>query len=291
MSQLIVTIVSGIALGGTLALISLGVVIIYRGTDTFNFAHGQFMLLAAYIVARWHGVLGSPEGVLMLASLLIVSLVGFVLFRTTLNRIIGQPPFVGVIATLGVAAVADGVMGLIFGFQQYSINYSWLPHGTLTVLGARLGKADLAIAAASLLVAAVVTIGVLRTRAGAMLRAAGQDVLLASQSGINVHRVYAASWALGCGLAALAGLAYSSTNIITPDMASLGLLAFPAVLLGGLDSIEGSVAGGIIVGLVQAFTASYLGGEWTNVTTYAILLLVVLFIPTGLFGTRVVVRA
>ncbi len=291
MSQLIVTIVSGIALGGTLALISLGVVIIYRGTDTFNFAHGEFMLLAAYIVARWHGVLRAPEGVVMLASVLVVGLVGFLLFRSTLNRIIGQPPFVGVIATLGVAAVADGVMGLIFGFQQYTVTYAWLPKGTVTLAGARLGEADLTIAAVSLAVAAVATVGVLRTRAGAMLRAAGQDVLLASQSGINVHRVYAASWAIGCALAALAGLAYSATNIVTTDMVSLGLLAFPAVLLGGLDSIEGSVAGGLIVGLVQAFTASYLGGEWTNVTTYAILLLVVLFIPTGLFGTRVVVRA
>jgi branched-chain amino acid transport system permease protein len=290
MRQLVVTLVDGAALGGAYALVSLGLIIIYRGTDTLNFAHGQFMLLAAYLVARWQTQIQVPFGVVALASLLVVATCGWVLFRVVLKRIIGQPPFMGVVATLGVAAIADGVMGLLFGFQQYHVTIQWMPTGTVTLLDARLSTAALAVAAVSLLAAGSVALAVRRTRAGASLRAAGQDVLLASMSGINVHRVYAASWAIGCALAGLAGLIYAATNLVSTDMVALGLLAFPAILLGGLDSIEGSIVGGLLVGLVQAFTAGYIGGEWISVTTYSVLLAIILFRPSGLFGTKVVVR-
>jgi branched-chain amino acid transport system permease protein len=158
------------------------------------------------------------------------------------------------------------------------------------VFGARLGTAALTVGAISLAIAGATAIAIWKTRLGARLRAAGQDVLLASQSGINVHRIYAGAWAVGCALAGFAGIAYGATNIVSPDMVSLGLVAFPAILLGGMDSIGGSILGGILVGIVQAFTATYIGGDWTDVATYSLLLLVILIKPTGLFGTQTIVR-
>ena len=88
----------------------------------------------------------------------------------------------------------------------------------------------------------------------------------------------------------MAGLAYASTNFVAPSMTSLGLLAFPAIILGGMDSIEGSIVGGIIIGAAQSFTASYWGGQWVEVSSYSILLIVVLLMPNGIFGTKTVVR-
>jgi branched-chain amino acid transport system permease protein len=291
MSQFLVSLISGIALGGTYALIALGIVLIFRATDTFNFAHGQFMLLGAYLVAKWQGEWkGAPLIVVLAAGIAVVAVVGWLLFRIALRRIIGAPPFIGVIATLGFAAVADAVMTIIFGPEERTITFSFLPEGSYVWAGAHISKASVYIAIVSLFVAGVTALVIAKTRVGAKVRAAGQDVLLASQSGINVHRVYAGSWAAGCALAAFAGITYASTNVVTPDMVSLGLVAFPAILLGGLDSIEGAIVGGVVTGLIESFTASYWGGQWTYVTTYSLLLVVILVRPAGLFGTKTIVR-
>jgi branched-chain amino acid transport system permease protein len=289
-NQFVISIIEGLTLGATYALIALGIIIIFRATDTFNFAHGEFMVLGAYLVARWQTRGHAPDIVVALVSLTIVAAAGWLLFRVVLRRIVGMPPFVGVVATLGFASIADGFLGMSFGSKQYSIKYDWLPKGTVTIFGARVSAATLAVAAVSLTIAAVAAAIVRWTQVGAKLRAAGQDVLLASQRGINVNRVYAGAWGVGCALAGVAGIAYGATNIVSTDMVSLGLVAFPAILLGGLDSIGGAIVGGIACGLVQSFTTSYIGGQWTDVATYSLLLVVILVKPSGLFGTKTVVR-
>jgi branched-chain amino acid transport system permease protein len=290
MAQLIVTLFAGVSLGGTYALIALGIILIFRATDTFNFAHGEFMLLGAYLVAKWQGEWHVPVVLTSIVGLAVVAAVGWILFRVVLRRIVGAPTFIGVIATLGFASIADGVMSIIFGPNEYTITYSFLPSGSWVWDGAHISKELVILAVVSLVVAAAAAAYISWTRVGARVRAAGQDALLASQGGINVHRIYAGSWAIGCALAAFAGITYGATNLVTTDITGLGLVAFPAILLGGLDSIGGSIVGGIILGMVQSFTASYLGGQWTNVTAYLILLLVILFKPSGLFGTETVVR-
>jgi branched-chain amino acid transport system permease protein len=290
MAQVIVSLIGGVSLGGTYALIALGIILIFRATDTFNFAHGEFMLLAAYLMAKWQGEWHVPVVFTLLAGLAVTGLVGWVLFRVVLRRIVGAPTFIGVIATLGFASIADGVMSIIFGPNEYTITFSFLPSGSWVWGGAHISKEQVILAIVSLVVAGAAAVYISVTRVGARVRAAGQDALLASQSGINVHRIYAASWAVGCALAGFAGITYGATGVVTSDITSLGLVAFPAILLGGLDSIGGSIAGGIIIGLVQSFTASYVGGQWTDVSAYVILLLVILLKPSGLFGTETVVR-
>jgi branched-chain amino acid transport system permease protein len=290
-SQLIIALVDGVSLGATYALIALGLVLIFRATTTFNFAHGHFMLLGAYLVASWQDFGDVPLVLVMLAGIAVVAAAGWVLFRLVLRRIVGAPPFVGVIATLGFAAVADALMLIIFGNQIYTIDASMLPSGTWTWGGARVSQSIVVLSGVSLLVAGVAAWVLERTQMGAKVRAAGQDVLLASQSGINVHRVYGACWAAGCALAGLAGITYGSNNAIGPEVSALGLLAFPAILLGGLDSIGGSVVGAMIIGLTHAFTASFIGGTWTYVTTYSLLLVVILVKPSGLYGTVTAARA
>jgi branched-chain amino acid transport system permease protein len=290
MSEFVTAVFSGVALGGTYALVALGIIIIFRATDTFNFAHGQFMLIAAYLVGRWQTSWGAPDVLIVLLALLIVAVIGWLTFRLLLRRVVGMPPFTSIIATLGFASVADGVLSMIFGTENYAISFSWLPQGVVTILGARIGAEVLTVALISLGLSAITAVVVAKTKMGARLRAAGQDVLLASQSGINVNRVYAGAWAMGCALAGFAGIAYGTTNFVSADIVSLGLVAFPAILLGGLDSIGGAIVGGILCGLVQSFTASYAGGQWTDVTMYSLLLLVILLKPSGLFGTKTIVR-
>jgi branched-chain amino acid transport system permease protein len=197
----------------------------------------------------------------------------------------------GIIATFGLAAVLDGIMGILFPSAQYSINLSVIPDGVTTIFGVRVSEESLTLAAFTLVLASAVAVFLRATRGGRRIRAAGQDALLASQCGINVRRVHMASWAAAALLAGIAGISYGAENVVNVSIVDLGLVAVPAIVLGGMDSIEGAVIGGIIIGLLQGFTETYLGGQYVSVLTYAVLLAFLMFRPQGLLGTRQVVRA
>ena len=290
MSELTAAIIGGLSLGAVYSLVTLGIVIIFRATETFNFAHGSFMLLAALIVGRLQSHSGLPFELLALISLAIVGALGAMLFRFVLRSTIGRPHFVAVIATLGFAAVADGVIGIVFPQTQYTITIPGLSNGSARIFGATFSVASLEISAFAVILTVALVLVFRFTSLGVRIRAAGQNSLLASQGGINVHWVYLGSWALACVLAGVAGIAYGSVNSVNQGIEGLALLAFPAALLGGLDSIPGSLIGGFGIGLIGGFVAAYIGGEYVIVVTYLVLLIVMLFLPHGIAGTRSVRR-
>jgi branched-chain amino acid transport system permease protein len=264
--------------------VTLGIVIIFRATETFNFAHGSFMLLAALIVGRLQSHSGLPFALLALISLAIVGALGAMLFRFVLRSTIGRPHFVAVIATLGFAAAADGVIGIVFPQTEYTITIPGLSTGSIRIFGATFSVASLEISAFAVILTVALVLVFRFTSLGVRIRAAGQNSLLASQGGINVHWVYLGSWALACVLAGVAGIAYGSVNSANQGIEGL------AALLGGLDSIPGSLIGGFGIGLIGGFVAAYIGGEYVTVVTYLVLLVVMLFLPHGIAGTRSVRR-
>jgi branched-chain amino acid transport system permease protein len=290
MSELTAAIIGGLSLGAVYSLVAIGIVIVFRATETFNFAHGSFMLLAALIVGRLQSRSGLPFALLALISLGIAGALGALLFRFVLRYAVGRPHFVAVIATLGFAAVADGFIGIVFPEPQYSIAIPWLSSGSTTIFGATFGTASLEISAFAVVLTAALVLVFRFTSLGVRIRAGGQNSLLASQGGININRVYLGSWALACVLAGIAGITYGSVNSVNQGIEGLALLGFPAALLGGLDSIPGSLVGGLGMGLVGGFVAAYVGGEYVTVVTYLVLLAVMLFLPHGIVGTRSVRR-
>jgi branched-chain amino acid transport system permease protein len=281
---------SGLLLGGTFALIALGIVLAFRATRTFNFAHGELMLLPAYIV----GDLEAHHFSLVLSialAIVIGGIVGALFYLLVLRRTTGLPVFMGIIATFGLAAILDGVMNIIFGSQQFQISIPALPDGALSIAGARVSQASVVLTVLTLVLAGLVVAITRYTHLGIVVRAAGQDALLASQCGIPVTRVYVGSWTVAAALAAIAGVSSGVTSIVNPEMIALPLAAIPAIVIGGLDSIEGAVVGGIIVGLVQGFVSVYWGGLAVTIVTYSLLLVALLLYPQGLFGTKEIVRA
>jgi branched-chain amino acid transport system permease protein len=289
MDRFLISIIGGLATGSSYTLLSLGLVFAFRGTSTFNLAHGQLLLLAAYIVAEG-SVLGIPFGISTIIGIGIVALVGVLFFRLVLYRAIGLPPFISLIATLGLAAILDGVTTILFDGSSRSISTSALPSGVLRFAGTGISESSIVLTVFSICVAAAIIIWSHRTQSGTRLRAAGQNALLASQGGINVRWYYMGAWGLSGGLAALAGIAYGATNIVSPSMVGLGFAALPAVLLGGIDSIDGALVGGLVLGLFQGFVSTYFGGQVLDAATYTLLLVVLLLRPQGLFGTEEVVR-
>jgi branched-chain amino acid transport system permease protein len=290
MDRLVVSVIGGASLGGVYALIGLGLVLVFRATATLNFAHGEFMLLPAFLVGWWQASHPTNIGPGFVIAGVVAALIGTFFYLTVMRRATGLPPFISFVATLGLASILDGVMGIIFGVNSYTIRIPGLPHGVVDILGARFSTGSLALTCFTLVLAGAVAAVMRFTTLGTRIRAAGQDAVLASQGGIQVRRLYTGSWAAAGVLAAVAGLAYGTSNIVDTSMTSLALAAFPAVLLGGLDSFEGAVAGGLLVGVVQGFTATYLGGTYLDLVTYSLLLGVLLLFPYGLLGSRRVER-
>jgi len=291
MRDVMVSLLGGGLLGGTYALIGIGLVLVFRATSTLNFAHGQLMLIPAFCVARWQATHDGSTILVIIAAVVLTALISAAFYALVLRRMTGRPLFLALIATFAMAGLLDGVLAMLFGPDQYSLQLSALPSGSVSIAGATLSKASLVLTTLTVVLAVSVVALVRLTPLGLKVRAAGQDALLASQGGINVGRVYIGSWIAAGVLAAVAGIAYGSQNLVTPSMATVALAAFPAILLGGLDSIEGALVGGLIIGVAQGFIATYVGGQYLNVATYGLLLAVLFVRPQGLFGTRETVRA
>jgi branched-chain amino acid transport system permease protein len=289
-SEFTAAVIGGLSLGAIYSLVTLGLVLIFRATDTFNFAHGSFMLLAALIAARLQASTGLAFAVIAVLGLGAVGLLGALLFQTVLRFAVGRAQFVAVIATLGFAAVVNGVVGIVFGSTQYSISIPWLSTSSTTIFGATFSTAGLQVTVFAIVLTVALVLAFRFTSFGLRVRVGGQDALLASQGGINIRWVYLGSWALACVLAGIAGIAYGSVNSVNSGINDLALLAFPAALVGGLDSIPGSLIGGLGIGLIQGFIAAYWGGAYVTVVTYLVLLVVMLVLPHGIVGTRTVRR-
>lgn len=290
MERFWVSLFGGASVGGTYALIALGIVLIFRATGTFNFAHGEFMLLPAFLVGSWQADNRGNVAISMILGLVIVAAVGVAFYLLVLQRTTGLGHFMAVIATLGLASVLDGFMIIVFGSQQYSIDFPGLPTGAISIGGARISSESLVLTVFTLVLSIGVAVVLRFTPLGRRVRAAGQDPLLASQGGIHVRRLYLGSWAIASVLAGIAGIAYGTSNIVGSSMVDVALSAFPAILIGGLDSIEGAIVGGMLIGIFQGFIATYLEPKLLNVLTYGLLLAVMLVFPSGLFGTRTVAR-
>jgi branched-chain amino acid transport system permease protein len=289
MDLVTLSVVSGFTVGATYALIALGLVLIFRATEVFSFAHGQFILLGAYIVGRSGGS-GPRFWLFAPLSLLVVGLIGVLCYRFLLRRLVGMPLFLGVIATMGISAIVDAVIGIGYGDRTYTIEIPGMPKSVYRIGDLGVTDQRLVIIVIAVLLAVGVAAGLRYTRAGSMVRAAGQDARLASYNGVNVHGVYAASWFIAGALAAIAGILYGANSAVTPDMSNLGLACLPAIVLGGLDSIGGALVGGIAIGILQGFVGTYIGGDAITVATYLILPIVLLVRPQGLFGTRQIAR-
>lgn len=297
MIKLLQLLVAGVALGSVYGLVAMGFVVIYKSTKIINFAHGAVMVLGAYLVYQLSVAGGVPWTVAIALAALACAALGVALERTVLRRMLGRPPFAIVMVTFGVEIMIRTAVDLVWGGRTLSVGEPW---GSATV---SLGQVTTPIASLwTIGVAAVCVTAVLlffsKTRFGLQMQATASDQEAALICGIRVSRVFAVAWIIGGVLAVLGGVfsAVFPRSLSTAN-AALGLRAFPAAIIGGLDSLTGAVVGGMILGCVEVLLAGYqtelsfLGTNFAVVGGYVVMLLVLLVRPTGLFGSEEVVRA
>jgi branched-chain amino acid transport system permease protein len=288
---------AGLALGARYALVALGFVIIYRATGVINFAQGGLLAVGAYLTYAFANDAGLPFFLAVVLALALSALLGAAVERTMLRPMVGQPVFAVIMITIGLLFILEQLVTMVWGYDSLNLADPW---GVDTV---RAGDVVMSVRDLwTLGLAAAVLSGFFAffrlSKLGVAMRATALDPEAALAQGISARRVFAVSWAISAALAALAGVTIASgPAALSPGIGAIALVAFPAMIVGGLDSPIGAVVGGIIIGLTQALTAGYqedlfpwAGDNFGAVMPYLVMILILLVRPYGLFGTKEVRR-
>jgi branched-chain amino acid transport system permease protein len=275
--------ISGLANGAILALAALGFVLIYKASGVINFAQGHFLLVGAYVVWALTVDAGLHWAVAVAGAVLVAIALGLTVERFILRPLVGEPTISVIMVTIGLAQVLGALVQIIWGtFPQ--VFPAFIPDDTVTIGGAVVGENRLW--ALGLAAVALAAFGVFfqRSRHGIAMRAVADDQQAALTMGISVRRTFALAWALAGVSAVVGGMLIANLIGVSGDVANFGLLVFPVVILGGLDSVPGAVVGGCIIGLLEAYTGGYVGEGLDSVIPYIALVAILLVRPYGLFG-------
>ncbi|GAB3079788.1 branched-chain amino acid ABC transporter permease [Intrasporangium mesophilum] len=290
-NELAQALVGALVLGSLYAVVGIGFVILYKATHVLNFAQGSLMLIGGFVFFTLSQNFELAWPVAMIGTLVVMFVLGGIIYLGVFRRLVGAEEFTLVIATLGLSVLLLTISLIIWGPGTRTLPEQ-LSRSTLFSIGPlQFSSVDTFAILLSVVVVVVLDIALRRTRIGIQMRAVADQPLLASLMKVNVHTMSAIGWAVASFCAGVAGIAYAMRLSVDPvGMHALGLLAFPAILLGGIDSVRGVLAGGFVLALCQSGAAYFIGGEWSEVTAYAIMLLVLFIRPRGFFGSRQAVR-
>jgi branched-chain amino acid transport system permease protein len=282
------TVVNIVVLASIYALISCGYVLIYKVSRVLNLAHGELMLLGAYVLmATTNNISPNPWIAIAIAAVLAV-VVGLLVYVLLMRKMTGQSVLAAVLTTIAFGILMRGIMILVWSPQQHNIAKPLgILNSAIEILpGARISS----VAAALVLVTAAVYAALFAflqlTRWGMRMRAAGQNPLLAAQRGIELHVVYALAWCLSTFTGALAGMLIAMDSRLDSTMAVIGLKAFPAALVGGLDSLLGALIGSLIIAGAEVLMIQWVNPLLSDVVPFFVLIAMLIVRPWGLFGTR-----
>ncbi|MEZ5854967.1 MAG: branched-chain amino acid ABC transporter permease [Hyphomicrobiaceae bacterium] len=283
--------VSGVSIGMMYSLIALGFVLVNKATDAINFAQGEFVMLAGFMVATLLGWI--PLWAAIVVGIALMVGFSFVLEKVVLRPMLGRPVVAVIMATIGLAAILRGLPPITVGADTRTIP---LPIGDspVPILSATLPPIQVLGVIVAILSIAACTWFFAKSRMGVAMRAVADNQQVAMAMGINVERYFAIAWAMAGIVAALGGIIWGSMLGVDTQIAVVGLKVFPVVILGGLDSIIGCVVGGLIIGVVESIAAGYLdplvGGGTKDFAPYVVMIITLMFKPYGLFGKHRIER-
>jgi branched-chain amino acid transport system permease protein len=276
---------SGLANGCIYGLLALGFVLIYKTSETVNFAQGDMMMFGAFLAVTFINTewLGWPFLPGLLAAMILMGAMSYMLDKFIFRQIFGQPQFAMVILTIALGFVIRFIAGAIWGHEPTVINTP-LSGKQIDLGGLVLGADDLTVIIVTLLLTIALYFFFSKTKIGLSMQACSQNQLAAYYMGIPVKRVFSLVWALAGVLAAVAGVLFASKGTVDPSSGLLGIKAFAAAVIGGFGSLPGALLGGLVVGLVEPFAARYLAAGYSQIAPYGIMIIVLVFAPNGLFA-------
>ncbi len=289
-------VVSGIVVGSIYALAAIGFVLIYKSSRVLNLAHGQIIAAGAYIIYSLTVFCHIPIYISFVLGMILTFFLAMSVERIFLRRLIGEPIISVIMVTIGLMSIIDGVIYLTpFGSENLSFP-AFLPTEPIIVSGIYISYTQLVGLLITFLLIGGFTWFFKKSTVGISMRAVSDDQMASMSVGISVPKVFGLAWATaGLTAAAAGGIIGNITGLNFDTLQAFGIIVFPVVILGGLDSLPGAVVAGIIMGLIQQFASGYLDGNWglygtADLLPYIILLVLLLIKPHGLFGTHEIER-
>jgi branched-chain amino acid transport system permease protein len=289
MQYLLDQVVSGIAIGAIYGLVAIGFALIYKSTGLVNFAQGEMTMLVAYIA--WSIASAAPGNAWLAVGGALVGavLLGLVIERLIMRPMLGEPVFATVMVTIGLAVILRSCIVLIWDPYPHALE---LEAGRSIVHFAGVGVRSAQIAVVALLLATLAAFWAFFrfSRIGKAMRAVASDERTARLMGISAARIHAVAWAGSSLVAGIAGVLFALLYDLSPAMYHIGLKAFPATILGGLDSVLGSGVGGVLIGVLENLAAGYLTPSMKEIAGFLVIIVVLMVRPFGLFGEREIER-
>jgi branched-chain amino acid transport system permease protein len=283
---LALTLIWGVAIGCIYMLLATGLNVIFGVMKLVNFAHGQFLMISAYITWTLSVTAGLNAYVAILVSMVIVASLGVVIERFTFRRVLGTEKLNEIFISLGLIYIFENAALLIWGDQAQQIKSPFYGVSLdLTSISITYDR----IVAVGVVIAVLVGFGLLlrKTKIGLAMRATSQINRTAMLMGINVERIYMITFALGSALAAVAGGLYGIIFSFDSQTGAMPtIIAFAIIILGGLGSIRGAIVGGLLYGITEQLATLFLGGIWSSAVAFALLIVVLIIRPNGLFGEK-----
>jgi branched-chain amino acid transport system permease protein len=277
-----------IVLASIYALIACGYVLIYRVSRVLNLAHGELMMLGAYLLLTVGSTFSGHPFVAVAVAVVLSACVGILVYVFLMRKMTGEMVLAAVLATIALGILLRGLVVLIWSAQfQYPIKALGFVNESFVLPGG----ARISTFAGLLVIMTAAVYGSLFFflrfgRWGVRMRAAGQNPLLAAQRGINLHTIYALAWSLSTLTGSLAGMLIALDSGLDATMIIIGLKAFPAALVGGLDSLAGALLGSLIVAGAEVLLIHYVDPLLSDVVPFLVLIAMLFARPWGLFGTR-----
>jgi len=274
-------------LGSIYALIACGYVLIYRVSRVLNLAHGELMMLGAYLLLATASLFSASAGLAIAAAILLSVTAGVLVYALLMRRMTGEMVLAAILTTVALGILVRGVLVLIWSSQQqYPAQALRLANPIFAFGNAHISTWSLTLVLANAAVYLALFVFLRFGRWGMRMRAAGQNPLLAAQRGINLHGVYALAWAISTFTGSLAGMLIALDSGLTMSMPGIALKAFPAALVGGLDSLAGALLGALIVASAEVLLIYYVDPLLSDVVPFLVLIAMLVVRPWGLFGTR-----
>ena len=285
--QALQIVISGVAQGCIYGLIALGLVMIYKTTETVSFAHGELMMLGAFAGFALMVLLGWPFWLAVVATVVVLALFGIALERVAIRPILGQPAFSLVMLTIGIGYAARGLVTMIpgIGTETHTLPVPYKDQ-TWSAGGLVLNVEQMVVIAATAVLSALLYAMFRYSRIGIAMQASSQNQLAAYYMGIPVKRLNGLVWGLAAAVAAIAGVLLAPITFVYANMGFIGLKAMPAAVVGGFASLPGALVGGLVIGVVESLAGFYLPEGFKDVAPYVVVLIMLVVRPNGLFGEK-----
>ena len=281
------TLISGLSLGSIYALIALGYTMVYGIAKMLNFAHGDIIMVGAYAVIVAVMQLSLPPVIAILISIIVCAVLGVVIERLAYKPLRQAQPLTVLITAIGVSYLLQNVALLIFGSEQKAFP-TILKLPAIKLWQVTIDGITLVTLGVTAIIMIALTLFINKTKLGKAMRAVSEDKEAAGLMGISTNRTITITFAIGSALAAVASIFYGATYVyIKPTTGAMpGIKAFTAAVFGGIGSIPGAMLGGVLLGLIEQFSKTYISTLWADAIVFGVLVLVLVVKPTGLLGKQ-----